>query len=215
MAAAWSIGTSPSNLMLTPNGTVKVLDWGLARFLDGAQESDANFVTRAVMTFGTPQYMAPERTLQPDSSDVRSDLYALGATLYNLLAGSGLRRFEPGQGAAGGVGEDSPPLREARRDASGIGPHRRRLLQQEADARPATPDEAIALLRPFARGANLTRLFASARGTSPTHATSVAAESGTHPADDRPTRSRLRRMVAAGNAVAPWVVAALAVTAIL
>jgi len=83
----------PSNVMITPSAEVKLLDFGIAR---------ANFETREAETrnlaFGSPAYMAPERALgDPDSP--RSDVYSLGATLYELLAGKmfGRARLRPGQ----------------------------------------------------------------------------------------------------------------------
>jgi len=75
----------PSNLLLTPQGQVKILDLGLARFLQD-QIGDPN-VTREGAGLGTPDYAAPEQFRDAHSADVRSDIYALGCTLYHLLAG--------------------------------------------------------------------------------------------------------------------------------
>lgn len=73
----------PSNLMLRPDGSVVVLDFGLA-VLGGA----ARF-TRIGQIFGTPSYMAPEQ-VQEGVADARSDLYALGCVLHELLTGEQL-----------------------------------------------------------------------------------------------------------------------------
>jgi eukaryotic-like serine/threonine-protein kinase len=70
----------PSNLMLRPDGSVVVLDFGLA-VLGGA----ARF-TRVGQIFGTPSYMAPEQ-VRHGAADARSDLYALGCVLHELLTG--------------------------------------------------------------------------------------------------------------------------------
>ncbi|WP_017975202.1 serine/threonine-protein kinase [Actinopolyspora halophila] len=73
----------PGNLMLEQDGTVKVLDFGLAVALDVA---DISRVTRTGQAIGTPAYMAPEQILSATSS-ARSDLYALGCVLYEMLTG--------------------------------------------------------------------------------------------------------------------------------
>src|SRR5262249_35758004 len=75
----------PSNLLLTTDGRVKVLDLGLARFLQD-QIGDPNR-TREGVGMGTPDYAAPEQFRDARSADARSDVYALGCTLYHLLAG--------------------------------------------------------------------------------------------------------------------------------
>lgn len=71
----------PSNLMVAEDGTVKVLDFGLAR------AGGHSHLTAADVVMGSPDYMSPEqgRGRHPDH---RSDIYALGATLYHLLTGA-------------------------------------------------------------------------------------------------------------------------------
>ena len=75
----------PSNVFLTPHG-VKLLDFGLARpDLDDALALPAH-LTRTGVVLGTPRYMAPEQALG-DAVDARSDLFATGAILFEMLAG--------------------------------------------------------------------------------------------------------------------------------
>jgi len=75
----------PENLFLTLEGRLKVLDFGLARLLDGGTES---FRTRTGAALGTLPYMAPEQALgRRDDVDARTDLFAVGATAYRLLSG--------------------------------------------------------------------------------------------------------------------------------
>jgi serine/threonine protein kinase/tetratricopeptide (TPR) repeat protein len=75
----------PSNVFLTPHG-VKLLDFGLARpELEHSMNTDAG-LTQAGMVMGTPRYMAPEQVLG-DPVDARSDLFAAGAIMFEMLAG--------------------------------------------------------------------------------------------------------------------------------
>lgn len=73
----------PSNLMIDSHGVVKVLDFGLAA---GGFESGSDGAVAQTSLAGTPLYMAPEQA-RGEAVDFRSDIYALGATLYHLVAG--------------------------------------------------------------------------------------------------------------------------------
>ena len=75
----------PSNVFLTAHG-VKLLDFGLARpELEGSL-STATAITREGIAIGTPRYMAPEQ-VTGEGADARSDLFAAGAILFEMLAG--------------------------------------------------------------------------------------------------------------------------------
>ncbi|MFF7903281.1 protein kinase [Streptomyces sp. NPDC007920] len=71
----------PANVIITDNGAVKVMDFGIARALHGASTT----MTQTGMVMGTPQYLSPEQALGK-AVDYRSDLYATGCLLYELLA---------------------------------------------------------------------------------------------------------------------------------
>ena len=75
----------PENLFLTESGTVKILDFGIARLHDlGLPPSR----TRSGSTLGTPGFMAPEQALgRNDQVDAQSDLWSVGATMFTLLSG--------------------------------------------------------------------------------------------------------------------------------
>jgi len=70
----------PENILITQEGTAKLMDFGLAKALGGTR------ITKRGMIVGTPAYLPPEQALGKDS-DQRSDLYSLGATLYNMATG--------------------------------------------------------------------------------------------------------------------------------
>jgi serine/threonine-protein kinase len=70
----------PGNVMVTPDGHVKVLDFGIARTTDGVN------LTQTASVLGTAPYMSPEQAMgQP--ADARSDIYSLGCVLYEMLTG--------------------------------------------------------------------------------------------------------------------------------
>jgi uncharacterized protein (TIGR03067 family) len=78
----------PHNLIRAADGTVKVLDFGLAGVVAGkVTQAGGTGLTGAGMVVGTPDYIAPEQIADPRSADARADLYGLGCTLYHLLAG--------------------------------------------------------------------------------------------------------------------------------
>src|SRR5579872_5555497 len=102
----------PGNVMVVGQGHIKVLDFGLAKYV--AAEADEtltlDLLTAAGTVVGTPHYMAPE-LLRGDAADVRSDLWALGVVLYEMLSGRvpfpGATRFAV---SAAILHESIPPL---------------------------------------------------------------------------------------------------------
>jgi HAMP domain-containing protein len=71
----------PHNMVLAPDGVLKVMDFGIARLLGRTQG-----MTQTGMVLGTPEYMAPEQLLGEDV-DARADIYAVGVVLYECLTG--------------------------------------------------------------------------------------------------------------------------------
>ncbi len=140
----------PANLLLARNGVVKVADLGLARALVTAPPEEG---APKASCLGTPEFMAPEQAESSDAADARSDLYALGATLFHLLTGQ-----LPVQGTSylhklkHLLTLPIRPLAEARADVPpGLASAVDRLRARDPGERPASVDEAIALLEPYAR----------------------------------------------------------------
>jgi serine/threonine protein kinase/beta-lactam-binding protein with PASTA domain len=71
----------PGNVMLTPTGEVKVMDFGIARAM-----SDAQTMTQTAAVVGTAQYLSPEQA-RGETVDSRSDVYSAGCMVYELLTG--------------------------------------------------------------------------------------------------------------------------------
>ncbi len=79
----------PGNLLLTPTGTVKVTDLGLATSVEGLSDSwiESTAGTQSGKIAGTSDYVAPESIREPDRVRPASDLYGLGCTLYYTVTG--------------------------------------------------------------------------------------------------------------------------------
>jgi serine/threonine-protein kinase len=76
----------PANIHLGVNGTVKVLDFGIAKLASGSSLDDGQTLTAMGKVVGTPDYMSPEQ-LMGMRCDARSDIYALGILLFEMLTG--------------------------------------------------------------------------------------------------------------------------------
>ncbi len=170
----------PQNLMLTPAGQVKILDFGLARFVmesvpagamlgeEGATvslspegliqngdcprfESTAKPLTQIGIVMGTPDYIAPEQARDSHVADIRADIYSLGCTLYDLLAGHA--PFPSGsavQKVKAHLERTPRPLRDLRRD---VPPELAKIIERMMAKDPAqryqTPVEVAAALTPY------------------------------------------------------------------
>ena len=104
----------PENILIEPAGTVKLVDFGIA-LLRGARRLTFRRLTTG---FGTPDYMAPEQ-VQGDRGDARTDVYALGVMLYEMLTGDvPYHGDNPLAVMSQRVTTDAPLLRRVRPDIS-------------------------------------------------------------------------------------------------
>ena len=104
----------PENVLHTPDGAIKVVDFGLARFEPGAGIAGDQTLTRPGATPGTPGYMAPE-VLRGDPVDARADQFSFGVLLYELVTGE--HPFE-------GTDDITTVARILETEPSGLGPAR-------------------------------------------------------------------------------------------
>jgi serine/threonine protein kinase len=156
----------PSNFLVSCDGCVKVLDWGLA--LRSAAGGVSDDLTSPGLMMGTADFVAPEQVGDPHHVDGRADLYSLGCTLYCLLASRppfyGARYPSNAKKIAAHVNEPVPPIQELRPDvheelAALIG----QLLAKDPAGRPACSAEVAERLAPFAKGSDLPGVVGAAR----------------------------------------------------
>jgi hypothetical protein len=138
----------PDNLMLTADGTVKLLDFGLAAL---TVEAGADGLTEPDAVMGTPDYMAPEQAEDARAADTRSDIYSLGCTLYHLLTG---RTPYPAATTLKKIlahREKPPPMADLGRDVPpGLTAVLARMLAKDPADRFQVPGEVATALAPFA-----------------------------------------------------------------
>lgn len=78
----------PSNLFLVKGGIIKLLDFGISKILFGEDEEATEQETQTRQKMGTISYMSPEQIKSTAEVDGRTDIYAFGMTLYNLMTGN-------------------------------------------------------------------------------------------------------------------------------
>ena len=154
----------PANVLLDRGGQCKLLDLGIA-LVGGAAGLTLAGDERAIL--GTADYLAPEQAIDSSGVDARADLYALGGTLYYLLAGA--PPFPDGTTLSKLTAKqhrDPPRIDRLRPDLpAGLADAVHWLLARKPDDRPGTAAEAAAAFAPYATvGPDfLVKLFAGTR----------------------------------------------------
>ena len=141
----------PSNLMRTPDGVVKILDLGLARWR--VEAADGEQLTEAGQIMGTPDFLAPEQARSAADADIRADLYGLGATLFYLLTGRAPFAHRQGiyEKLEASRAEKPPDVRSLRPEVpAALAALLDRLLAKRPEDRPRTPKEVAAALAELA-----------------------------------------------------------------
>jgi serine/threonine protein kinase len=148
----------PSNLLLSNEGVVKVLDLGLARLQDTVPgEINRRAMTLAGQCMGTPDFMAPEQWEDSHNVDSRADLYALGCTLFFLLTGRApYENAEHSTIVRKMAGHTSEPIPDLLQECPGV-PREldalyRSLLAKNANTRMASAAEVADRIQPWAEG---------------------------------------------------------------
>jgi hypothetical protein len=119
----------PHNLKLTGSGQIALLDFGLAR----TQPSDAS-ITSSKAFFGYTRHYAPLEQIQDQRTDARSDIYALGATLYHLL--TGIKPPDAMVRATAVLNSGTDPLLPANEIHAAVGPHIAAILKKAMAQKP-------------------------------------------------------------------------------
>jgi tRNA A-37 threonylcarbamoyl transferase component Bud32 len=139
----------PQNLILTPQGTIKVLDFGLAIAVD----RDAAKTGQGVV-MGTADYIAPEQATNSSAADARSDIYSLGCTLYRGLTGQvPFPDATPSEKIARHVGWQPKPVRDYRPEIPiGLASVVQKMMHKEPAARYQSAQAVAEALAPFGIG---------------------------------------------------------------
>ncbi|WP_407111332.1 protein kinase [Streptomyces sp. DSM 116494] len=159
----------PANLMVTRQGQVKVLDFGIAAVLE--PDPDEPVLTRPGSPIGTPGFIAPER-FNGQRATPRSDLYEFGCVLYQLLAGQPPFVGSPQEVFYLHAVRELPPLADRRPDAPPeFTALVERLLAKDPEQRPERAEEIFRAVAPLLPG----------RDGAPAHAHPVLAPVGGWP----------------------------------
>ncbi|MDP2342180.1 MAG: serine/threonine-protein kinase [Deltaproteobacteria bacterium] len=134
----------PANAMVTREGVLKLVDFGIAKGRDDATVTETGFLV------GTPAYMSPEQAVGKEI-DARTDLYAVGVCFYEMLIGENpYANDNPSQALLRIASEQMPSVFEQDATIPGaVESVLERLVERNRDLRYATAREAITELRPY------------------------------------------------------------------
>ena len=135
----------PANILITDDGKVKLLDFGLARQYSGR-------VTVPGTALGAMEYMAPEQASDASTVDIRADIYGLGATLFYCLTGQSHYHFLGARARDLSIRLTTPPVGPKSRRAEvpdKLDALVQKMLALKPADRPATPQDVMEALKAF------------------------------------------------------------------
>jgi serine/threonine protein kinase len=139
----------PANLILGADGTVKLLDMGLARSLTSAADNITEMLDKGAAV-GTADFIAPEQALGDVQVDIRADIYSLGATFFALVAGKPPFRGSTSQKLAQHQMKPAPDLAaQDRTFPPELALVVSKMLAKKPEERYQTPADVIAALAPW------------------------------------------------------------------
>lgn len=141
----------PQNIMVLPDRSIKITDFGLAKLTLGNLDRDEGSLTYEGEVFGTPDYIAPEQIRDASGTDRRSDIYSLGCTLYFMLTGRPpFAEQSVGEKLASHLEKEPLSLAELRPNIPfELIQAIERMMQKSAERRPQTYLEVVESLDPF------------------------------------------------------------------
>ncbi|NQV22751.1 MAG: protein kinase, partial [Rhodopirellula sp.] len=157
----------PSNVMLTHNGTVKILDLGLAQISSLTDPVDRPELTSTGQIMGTFDYLAPEQATDTRNVDIRADIYGPGCTLFKLLTGQAPywspEPMTAYQRIRAHLESPIPSATACRTDVPAeLDVLLSKMLAKQADDRLQTPQELVTQISTFCAGHDLPALMKSA-----------------------------------------------------
>jgi hypothetical protein len=180
----------PANLMLARNGTIKILDMGLARSYDGGDRL-TELLDQGVI-LGTADFISPEQAINSPDVDTRSDVYSLGATFYALVTGrppfegnTTQKLLQHQMREAPLLNELDPTFPDGLADVVAV------MMAKRPEDRFQTPAEVIAALAPWVP--NSAQVVAGLSGTD-LGKTGISTADGTDVTLGRLMANRTRRM---------------------
>lgn len=106
----------PSNIFITTDGTIKILDLGLAKIINSESGSTQTHTSDHIV--GTLDFLSPEQILSPNKIGIQSDIYSLGVVFFFLLTGRVPFVGSTGEKLAGHARDKAPDIRKFRQDVS-------------------------------------------------------------------------------------------------
>ncbi len=207
----------PQNIMVLEDQSVKITDFGLAKFMLANSSGDDGSLTMEGEVFGTPDYIAPEQIRDSGTADTRSDIYSLGCTLYFMLSGRPpFLEFSVGEKLAGHLEKEPRKIADlCPALPAGLAGLIECMMEKDVSARCQSYDQIIAGLQPFCDAESLDSdvVKAPAVETETSNATAIdlgepltlrqspSAVSSRQASHSRPSRLPTRRIALAGLGV--------------